>query len=217
MDQYPFMLTLILNLTWGSLRATHEPSFPGSGGSSSFGGPPTYYSYGGYASQAPAGSSIPVSHGLIHPSGVFLDIYPFNAQPMYPSPNAPIYPNQAPSGLFADYIGCVTPFVHWIEDYPLPDRLKMASHVGSYDRKGYPDNFLYLFEGAICMQKWAMPVACHMFTYTLKDSAQIWWNGQKTGSILNYEDLKAKFRSYFSQQKKFTKTHLVVHNIKQKE
>ncbi|GKC25128.1 hypothetical protein Tco_1027278 [Tanacetum coccineum] len=165
--------------------------------------------YGGYASQAPAGSSIPVSHGLIHPSGVFLDIYPFNAQPMYPSSNVPIYPNQDPSGLFADYIGCVTPFVHWIEDYPVPDRLKMASHVGSYDRKGDPDNFLYLFEGAICMQKWAMPVAYHMFTYTLKDSARIWWNGQKTGSILNYEDLKAKFRSYFSQQKKFTKTHLV--------
>nr|GEZ09407.1 hypothetical protein [Tanacetum cinerariifolium] len=27
----------------------------------------------------------------------------------------------------------------------------------------------------------------------------------------------AKFRSHFSQQKKFTKTHLVVHNIKQRE
>ncbi|GJX13424.1 putative reverse transcriptase domain-containing protein [Tanacetum coccineum] len=38
-----------------------------------------------------------------------------------------------------------------------------------------------------------------------------------TGSILNYEDLKAKFRSHFSQQKKFTKTHLAVHNIKQRE
>ncbi|GJT36871.1 hypothetical protein Tco_0936736 [Tanacetum coccineum] len=37
------------------------------------------------------------------------------------------------------------------------------------------------------------------------------------GSILNYEDLKEKFRSHFSQQKKFTKTHLAVHNIKQRE
>ncbi|GJY96621.1 hypothetical protein Tco_0513531 [Tanacetum coccineum] len=37
------------------------------------------------------------------------------------------------------------------------------------------------------------------------------------GSILNYEDLKAKFRSHFSQQKKFTKTYLAVHNIKQIE
>ncbi|GJW00749.1 reverse transcriptase domain-containing protein [Tanacetum coccineum] len=93
----------------------------------------------------------------------------------------------------------------------------MPSHIGSYDRKGDPDNFLHLFEGAIRMQKWLMPVACHMFTYTLKDFARIWWNSQKASSILNYEDLKAKFRSHFSQQKKFTKTHLAVNNIKQRE
>ncbi|GJX94294.1 reverse transcriptase domain-containing protein [Tanacetum coccineum] len=93
----------------------------------------------------------------------------------------------------------------------------MPSHIGSYDGKGDPNNFLYLFEGAIRMQKWLMPVACHMFTYTLKDSARIWWNSQKAGNILDYKDLKAKFRSHFSQQKKFMKTHLDVHNIKQRE
>ncbi|GJR56404.1 integrase, catalytic region, zinc finger, CCHC-type containing protein [Tanacetum coccineum] len=90
-------------------------------------------------------------------------------------------------------VGSVTPFVRWIEDYPLLDGLKMPSHIGSYDGKGDPDNFLHLFEGAIRMQKWLMLVACHMFTYTLKDSARI------------------------CQQKKFTKTHLAVHNIKQRE
>ncbi|GJX42028.1 hypothetical protein Tco_0257018 [Tanacetum coccineum] len=79
------------------------------------------------------------------------------------------------------------------EDYPLPDRLKMPSHIGSNDGKGDPDNFLHLFEGAIRMQKWLMSVACHMFIYTLKDSARLWWNSQKEGSILDYEDLKAKF------------------------
>ncbi|GKD66905.1 reverse transcriptase domain-containing protein, partial [Tanacetum coccineum] len=84
-------------------------------------------------------------------------------------------------------------------------------------REGDPDNFLHLFKRVIRMQKWLIPVACHMFMYTLKDSARIWWNSQKTGSILNYDDLKAKFRSHFSQQKKFTKTHLAVHNIKQRE
>nr|GEU91859.1 reverse transcriptase domain-containing protein [Tanacetum cinerariifolium] len=78
----------------------------------------------------------------------------------------------------------------------------MPSLVGSYDGKGIPDNFLHLFERAIRMQKWLMPVACHMLTYNLKDSARIWWNSQKAGSILNYEDLKAKFRSQFYQQKR---------------
>ncbi|GJW91109.1 hypothetical protein Tco_0168662 [Tanacetum coccineum] len=41
--------------------------------------------------------------------------------------------------------------------------------------------------------------------------------GKKAGSILNYEYLKAKLRSDFSQQKRFTKTHLAVHDIKQRE
>ncbi|GJT19868.1 hypothetical protein Tco_0878574 [Tanacetum coccineum] len=36
-----------------------------------------------------------------------------------------------------------------LTDYPLPDGLKMPSHVGSYDGKRDPDNYLYLFKGAI--------------------------------------------------------------------
>ncbi|GJR76240.1 hypothetical protein Tco_0088605 [Tanacetum coccineum] len=82
-------------------------------------------------------------------------------------------------GLFADPTGSVTSFVCWIEDYPLPNELKMPSHVSSYDGKGDPDNFLHLFKGASRMQKWLMHVACHMVTYTHKDSARIWWNSQK--------------------------------------
>ncbi|GKC01033.1 hypothetical protein Tco_0987169 [Tanacetum coccineum] len=50
-----------------------------------------------------------------------------------------------------DPTGSVTLFVYWIEDYPLPDGLKMPSHVGSYDENGDLDNCLHLFEGAIRM------------------------------------------------------------------
>nr|GEV35372.1 hypothetical protein [Tanacetum cinerariifolium] len=85
-------------------------------------------------------------------------------------------------GPFADPTGSMTPFVCWIKDYPLPDGLKMPSHVGSYD-----------------------------------DYARIWWNSQKADSILNYEDLQEKFRSHISQKNRFTKTHLVVHTIKQRK
>jgi hypothetical protein len=161
----------------------------------------------------------------------------YNSYPLNTSTPHPLYPNQPSSGIppphnpysnvpmnmppytysYPESTGPTTPFVRWIEDYPLPDGLKMPSHIGTYDGKGDPDNFLHLFEGAIKMQKWVMPVACHMFTYTLRDSASIWWNGQKPRSIVNLDDLKAKFRSYLSQQKKFTRTHLTVHNIKQKE
>nr|GEX44849.1 hypothetical protein [Tanacetum cinerariifolium] len=67
--------------------------------------------------------------------------YPYYTQPMYPLPNPLSYPNYGPTGLFADSTGCVTPFVYWIEDCPLPKGLEMPSHVGSYDRKGDPNNY----------------------------------------------------------------------------
>ncbi|GJU00415.1 reverse transcriptase domain-containing protein [Tanacetum coccineum] len=148
------------------------------------GGTYTYHPQGGYIPQAFTNNSVPSYNRHMHPTVTPSSSYPFYTQPMYAPPNMPVYPN--PVGSFADSTGSVTPFVHWIEDYPLPDGPKMPSHIGSYDGKGDPDNFLHLFE-------------------------------EKTGSILNYKDLKAKSRSHFSQQKKFTKTHLAVHNIKQRE
>nr|GEX24031.1 hypothetical protein [Tanacetum cinerariifolium] len=103
---------------------------------------------------------------------------------MYAFPNVPVYTNLNLTCAVLNPLGSVTPFVCWIEDYPLPDGLKMPSHISSYDGKGDPNNFLQLFKGAIRMQKWLMPVACHMFTYTLKDSARIWLNSQKAGRIV---------------------------------
>nr|GEY78557.1 hypothetical protein [Tanacetum cinerariifolium] len=131
-------------------------------------------------SMAPTSNHDPAHKGLMYPLAAPSNNYPFYTQLIYSLPNAPAYPNHGPTGLFIDSTGCITPFVCWIEDYPFPNRLKMLSHVGFYDGKGDPDNYLHLFKG----------------------------------SILNYEDLKVKFRSHFSQQKKFTKTHLAVHNIK---
>nr|GEY75512.1 hypothetical protein [Tanacetum cinerariifolium] len=66
-------------------------------------------------------------------------------------------------------IGSVTPFVCWIKEYPLLDGLKMPSHVGFYDGKGDPNNFLHLFEGAFCMQKWLILV----FTTSNKEKARV--------------------------------------------
>ncbi|GJT98960.1 reverse transcriptase domain-containing protein [Tanacetum coccineum] len=186
-------------------------------GNPSIEGTSVYPPQGGYVPQTFPNGNVPMYNGSAYPVATSTNNYPFHTQPMYAQPNMPMCPNPYPTGLFADPTGSITPFVCWIEDYPIPDGLKMPSHVGSYDGKEDPDNFLHLFKGAIRMQKWLMHVACHVFTYTLKDSARIWWNSQKAGSILNYEDIKAKFRSHFSQQKRFTKTHLVVHNIKQRE
>ncbi|GJY30358.1 reverse transcriptase domain-containing protein [Tanacetum coccineum] len=206
-----------------SVHGRHQPSTNMGGisllttqiGNPPVGGISTYHPQGGYIPHAFTNNGITSYNGPMYPTVTPLSNYPFYTQPMYAPPNMLVYPN--PAGSFADSTGSVTPFVRWIEDYPLSDGLKMPSHIGSYDGKGDPGNFLHLLKGAIRMQKWLMPVACHMFTYTLKDSARIWWNSQKTGSIFNYEDLKVKFRLHFSQQNKFTKTHLAVHNIIQRE
>ncbi|GKF03968.1 hypothetical protein Tco_0034636 [Tanacetum coccineum] len=128
----------------------------------------------GYIPQALTNNGVPLYNGSMYPTVTPSSSYPFYTQPMYAPPNMPVYPN--PAGSFVDSTGLVTPFVRWIGDYPLLDGLKMPSHIGSYDGKGDPDNFLHLYERAIRMQKWLMPVACYMFTYTLKDSARIWWN-----------------------------------------
>nr|GEX29240.1 hypothetical protein [Tanacetum cinerariifolium] len=61
----------------------------------------------------------------------------------------PVCSNSYPVGLFADPTRSVTPFVRWIKDYPLPDGLKIPSHVGSYNRTKDLDNFQHLYEGAI--------------------------------------------------------------------
>ncbi|GKB57683.1 reverse transcriptase domain-containing protein [Tanacetum coccineum] len=152
------------------------------------GGASTYQ--GGYIPQAFTNNSIPSYNGPIHPTITPSSSYPFYAQPMYAPPNMHAYPN--PAGPFTHSSGFVTPFVRWIEDYPLLYGLKMTSHIGSYDGKGDPDNFLHLFERAIRMQKWLMPVACHMFMYTLKDSTRIWWNSQKTDLPSTYKGLMEK-------------------------
>ncbi|GJT69633.1 hypothetical protein Tco_1028919 [Tanacetum coccineum] len=86
------------------------------------------------------------------PNGLMpMHVYPHQQPPMYTFPNMHAYANPNSTGLFPNPLGSVTPFVRWIEDYPLPDRLQMPSYIGSYDGKGDPDNFLHLFEGAIRM------------------------------------------------------------------
>nr|XP_043639245.1 uncharacterized protein LOC122610316 [Erigeron canadensis] len=108
------------------------------------------------------------------------------------------------------------PFVQWIEDYPLPPG-GLPKGIEMYDGKSDPDNHLKHFNGMIKMQRWNVPVACHMFALTMKDVARAWVDGLPVGSVVNFEDLKRKFISHFSQQRKYQKIHLEAHNIKIRE
>ncbi|GKB22332.1 hypothetical protein Tco_0856255 [Tanacetum coccineum] len=97
---------------------------------------------------------------------------------------------------FPDSTDSVTPFVRWIEDYPLPDRLKMPSHIGSYDGKGDPNNFLHLFKGAIHMQKWLMPSAKEVHKDTLSSSQYQAKRRRKTRSLVEhlFTDLPSTYK-----------------------
>nr|GEV72044.1 retrovirus-related Pol polyprotein from transposon TNT 1-94 [Tanacetum cinerariifolium] len=132
-----------------SANLVHEqaPNFPfqTQKGNPPAGGTFAYHPQGGYITQAFTNNSVPSYNGPMNPTVTSSSNYPFYTQPMYAPPNMPAYPN--PAGFFTDFSGSLTPFVRCIKDYPLSDRLKMPSHIGSYDGKGDPNNLLHLFEG----------------------------------------------------------------------
>ncbi|GKF35167.1 hypothetical protein Tco_0108367, partial [Tanacetum coccineum] len=115
------------------------------------GGIPAHILQGGNAPQTFINSNMPSQNGFTCPANMPTNNYPFFTQPVYTFPNMPVYTNTNLTVVVLNPVGSVTPFVRWIKDYPLPDGLKMPSHIGSYDGKGDPDNFLHLFEGAIRM------------------------------------------------------------------
>ncbi|GJY18414.1 hypothetical protein Tco_0389905 [Tanacetum coccineum] len=82
-------------------------------------------------SRAPMSNHVHAYNGFMYPSNDPPNSYSFYTQPIDPLPNAPAYLNHGPTGLFIDSTGYVTVFVRWIENYPLPDGLKMPSHVVS--------------------------------------------------------------------------------------
>ncbi|GJR14076.1 hypothetical protein Tco_0796728 [Tanacetum coccineum] len=141
-----------------NVRGNLPPNTHGLPSANSDGKPPI----GGSFANLPQGGHVPWTftngntlpqNGFTHPANIPLNSYPFYTQPMYTFPNMPAYANPNSTGLFPNPLGSVTTFVRWIEDYPLPNGLKMPSYIGSYDGKWDPDNFLHLFEGAIRMQK----------------------------------------------------------------
>nr|GEV93514.1 nuclear pore complex protein NUP214 isoform X2 [Tanacetum cinerariifolium] len=62
-----------------------------------------------------------------------------------------------------------------------------------------------------------MPTWCHMFNSTLIGAARVWFDELPPESVDSYKDLKAAFLAYFTQQKKYVKDPMEIHNIKQKD
>ncbi|GJT85300.1 hypothetical protein Tco_1067017 [Tanacetum coccineum] len=81
------------------------------------------------------------------------------------------------------------PFTTQIRHFDFP-RIRMFSHVKTYDRSGDPENHIKLFQSAAKTERWAMPTWCHMFNSTLTGNARVWFDKLPKESIDSYEDLR---------------------------
>ncbi|GJW69371.1 reverse transcriptase domain-containing protein [Tanacetum coccineum] len=109
------------------------------------------------------------------------------------------------------------PFTPRIRYFDLPKRIRMPSHVKTYDGSEDPEDHLKIFQAAAKVERWAMPTWCHMFNSTLTGNARVWFDDLPPESIDSYDDLKETFLANYLQQKKCIKDPVEIHHIKQRE
>nr|GEV53781.1 reverse transcriptase domain-containing protein [Tanacetum cinerariifolium] len=96
-------------------------------------------------------------------------------------------------------------------------KTQMPNNVKTFDGTGDPEDHVKIFQAATQVERWPMPMWCHMFNSTLIETAKVWFDELPPESINGYKDLKAAFLAYFMQQKKYIKDPVEIHNIKQRE
>nr|GFA93195.1 reverse transcriptase domain-containing protein [Tanacetum cinerariifolium] len=97
------------------------------------------------------------------------------------------------------------PFTLWIRYFEFPKKTWMPNNVKTYDGSDDPEDHLKIFQAAAKVERWAMPIWCHMFNSTLTGSARVWFDGLPPESVDSYDDLKKAFLTNFLQQKKCIK------------
>ncbi|XP_021986504.1 uncharacterized protein LOC110882926 [Helianthus annuus] len=108
-------------------------------------------------------------------------------------------------------------FSQQIADYDFQTRIKMPSHIRTYDRTEDPEDHLQIFTGAARIQKWSNAECCLMFMQTPVGPARIWFNDLPARSIRTFDDLSNGFLGNFSQQRRYVKDATVIFQIKQKD
>nr|GEX92368.1 reverse transcriptase domain-containing protein [Tanacetum cinerariifolium] len=109
------------------------------------------------------------------------------------------------------------PFTPRIRNFESSRKTRMPNNVKTYDGMGDPEDHVKVFQAAAQVERWAMPIWCHMFNSTLIGAARVWFDELPPESIDGYKDLKAAFLAYFMQQKKYVKDPVEIHNIKQRD
>ncbi|GKA23906.1 reverse transcriptase domain-containing protein [Tanacetum coccineum] len=109
------------------------------------------------------------------------------------------------------------PFTPRIRYFELPKKSRMPNNVKTYDKSDDPKDHLKIFQAAVKVECWVMPIWCHMFNSTLTGFARVWFDDIPPDFIDNYDDLKKAFLANYLQQKKCIKDPVESHHIKQRE
>ncbi|GKD13527.1 hypothetical protein Tco_1197934 [Tanacetum coccineum] len=114
----------------------------------------------------------------------------------------------------ATRIALVDPFTPRICNFKSSRKTRMPNNVKTYDGTGDPEDHVKKFQAAVQVERWAMPMWCHIFNSILIGTVRVWFDELPPESIDGYKDLKAAFLGYFMQQKKYVKDPVEIHNIK---
>ncbi|GKA42497.1 reverse transcriptase domain-containing protein [Tanacetum coccineum] len=93
-------------------------------------------------------------------------------------------------------------------------RAKLPPNVRVYEWNKDPKDHLSIFSAVTEQEEWPMPVWCKMFRQTLSGSTRIWFDSLDPKSIDGFEKLINKFLEEFSQQKRYDKDPIEIHDIK---
>ncbi|XP_022003936.1 uncharacterized protein LOC110901414 [Helianthus annuus] len=108
-------------------------------------------------------------------------------------------------------------FSQQIADYDFQTKIKIPSHIKTYDGTEDPEDHLQIFTGAARIEKWSNAECCLMFMQTLVGSARIWFNDLPARSVRSFDDLNKGFLAKFSQQRRYVKDATVIFQIKQRD
>ncbi|GJV97069.1 reverse transcriptase domain-containing protein [Tanacetum coccineum] len=109
-----------------------------------------------------------------------------------------------------------SPFTNRIQEYDMPDGLKVPTNLKAYDGMSDPDDHLTVFMGTMDIHKLPEPVWCCFFPITLCGAARFWYENLAPGSIDGFHQLRDKFRANFLQQRRFQKTQAEILGIRQR-
>ncbi|XP_021998635.1 uncharacterized protein LOC110895593 [Helianthus annuus] len=82
------------------------------------------------------------------------------------------------------------------------EKAKLPSNVGKFNGLKDPDDHLRIFTSAGLVGGWTLPLWCRLFVQTLTGASRIWFDNLPIGKISSWKDLREKFLTHFSQQRR---------------